>query len=48
LLVRLANGDEISWNKLASKAQGQDELELLLDSLCDWLDNGWLILEEGE
>lgn len=48
LLVRIANGDEISWNKLASKAQGQDELELLLDSLCDWLDNGWLVLNEGE
>lgn len=46
LLVRIANGDEVSWNKLASKAKGQDELELLLDSLCDWLDNGWIILEE--
>lgn len=48
LLVRIANGDAISWNKLASKAESQDQLELLLDSLCDWLDNGWLILEEGE
>ncbi|MDO4698450.1 MAG: cupin domain-containing protein [Pasteurellaceae bacterium] len=48
LLIRIANGDTISWNKLASKVESQDQLELLLDSLCDWLDNGWLILEEGE
>lgn len=48
LLIRLANGDSISWNKLASFAGGQENLELLLDSLCDWLDSGWLILQEGE
>ncbi|WP_373766647.1 JmjC domain-containing protein [Glaesserella sp.] len=48
LLIRIANGDSISWNKLASKVENQDELELQLDSLCDWLDNGWLVLEEGE
>lgn len=48
LLIRIANGDMISWNKLASKAGGQESLELLLDSLCDWLDSGWLVLEEGE
>ncbi|WP_373778976.1 JmjC domain-containing protein [Glaesserella sp.] len=48
LLIRIANGDAISWNKLASKVENQDELELLLDSLCDWLDNGWIVLEEGE
>ncbi|MBF0785245.1 cupin domain-containing protein [Muribacter muris] len=48
LLIRIANGDAISWNKLAAQAENQDQLELLLDSLCDWLDNGWLILEEAE
>lgn len=48
LLIRIANGDSISWNKLASKAGVQENLELLLDSLCDWLDSGWLVLEEGE
>lgn len=48
LLIRIANGDAISWNKLASKAKNQDTLELLLDSLCDWLDSGWVTLEEGE
>ncbi|QIW15279.1 ribosomal oxygenase [Pasteurellaceae bacterium RH1A] len=48
LLVRIANGDAISWNKLASKAASQDELELLLDVLCDWLDSGWVILREAE
>ncbi len=48
LLIRIANGDAISWNKLASKAKDQEELELLLDTLCDWLDNGWVILEEAE
>ena len=48
LLIRIASGDAISWNKLASKAENQDELELLLDTLCDWLDSGWVILEEGE
>ncbi|OOR98919.1 ribosomal oxygenase [Haemophilus paracuniculus] len=48
LLIRIANGDSISWNKLASKVASQDELELLLDSLCDWLDSGWIVLEEAE
>ncbi|MDP8033728.1 cupin domain-containing protein [Pasteurella atlantica] len=48
LLIRIANGDSISWNKLASKTQNQSELELLLDSLCDWLDNGWVLLIENE
>ena len=48
LLIRIANGDAISWNKLASKVENQDQLELLLDSLCDWLDSGWLTLEETE
>lgn len=48
LLVRIANGDTISWNKLASKTQDQNDLESLLDSLCDWLDNGWILLNEKE
>jgi len=48
LLIRIANGDSVSWNKLASKAKDQEELELLLDTLCDWLDQGWLVLEESE
>ena len=48
LLIRIANGDSVSWNKLASKAKDQEELELLLDTLCDWLDQGWLVLEEAE
>ncbi|MDG6881557.1 Cupin superfamily protein [Phocoenobacter uteri] len=48
LLVRIANGDTISWNKLASKTQDQNELELLLDCLCDWLDCGWILLNEAE
>lgn len=48
LLIRIANGDTISWNKLASKTQDQNELELLLDTLCDWLDCGWILLNEDE
>lgn len=48
LLIRIANGDAISWNKLASKTESQDQLELLLDSLCDWLDTGWVTLQESE
>ncbi|AUI67041.1 MULTISPECIES: cupin domain-containing protein [Glaesserella] len=48
LLIRIANGDAISWNKLASRVENQDELELLLDTLCDWLDSGWAVLEESE
>ncbi|PID51384.1 MAG: ribosomal oxygenase [Pasteurellales bacterium] len=48
LLIRIANSDTISWNKLASKTQDQNELEYLLDSLCDWLDNGWILLNEEE
>lgn len=48
LLIRIANGDAISWNKLASKTESQDQLELLLDTLCDWLDTGWVTLQESE
>ncbi|QLB39873.1 MULTISPECIES: cupin domain-containing protein [Mannheimia] len=48
LLIRIANGDAISWNKLASKVQDQTELELMLDTICDWLDSGWIILSEAE
>lgn len=48
LLIRIANGDSISWNKLASKVKDQEELELLLDTLCDWLDSGWIVLQEAE
>lgn len=48
LLIRIANGDSISWNKLASKVQDQAELELMLDTICDWLDSGWIILSEAE
>ena len=48
LLIRIANGDSISWNKLASRVKDQAELELLLDTICDWLDMGWLILNEAE
>ncbi|AHG76824.1 cupin domain-containing protein [Mannheimia varigena] len=48
LLIRIANGDSISWNKLASKVQDQAELELILDTICDWLDSGWIILSEAE
>lgn len=46
LLIRIANGDSISWNKLASKVQDQAELELMLDTICDWLDSGWIILSK--
>lgn len=48
LLTRIANGDSISWNKLASKMQDQTELELMLDSICDCLDSGWIVLKEAE
>ncbi|AAP96665.1 hypothetical protein HD_1945 [[Haemophilus] ducreyi 35000HP] len=48
LLIRIANGDTISWNKLASKVKVQADLELLLDVICDWLENGWILLAEAE
>lgn len=43
LLCRIANGGKIYWQDI----QAQKDIELTLDSLCDWLESGWLLVEEA-
>lgn len=44
LLADFANGKSLDWQRL-QKLSADISLDLLLDSLCDWLDSGWLLLE---
>ncbi|MFC0322910.1 JmjC domain-containing protein [Gallibacterium melopsittaci] len=45
LLAYLADGNSLDWQQLQQYVSAESSLELLLDSLCDWLDNGWLLLD---
>ncbi|TDQ57921.1 50S ribosomal protein L16 3-hydroxylase [Mesocricetibacter intestinalis] len=50
ILKRLADGESLDLQDLALPQQGSIDAEsekfLLLDSLCNWLDDGWLLLDE--
>lgn len=48
LLCRLANGEKVDWQVIQAYCEDEQALHLLADSLCDWLDNGWLLLEDTE
>ncbi|TCP92105.1 50S ribosomal protein L16 3-hydroxylase [Cricetibacter osteomyelitidis] len=49
ILQRLADGESLDWldiNALLSEIQEKDTaLDLLLDSICNWLDDGWVLLD---
>lgn len=47
LLQRLANGEAIFYQDLeAILAQHKEiNMELLLDSICNWLDDGWILVQ---
>ncbi|OBX08481.1 ribosomal oxygenase [Gallibacterium salpingitidis] len=45
LLAYLADGNALDWQTLQQYVSQDIPLNLLLDSLCDWLDNGWLLLD---
>ncbi|KGQ26401.1 hypothetical protein JP31_06420 [Gallibacterium anatis] len=47
LLADFANGKSVDWQHLQQLA-AHISLDLLLDSLCDWLDNGWLLVESAD
>ena len=47
LLADFANGKFVDWQHLQQLAD-HISLDLLLDSLCDWLDNGWLLVESAD
>ena len=47
LLADFANGKSVDWQHLQQLAD-HISLDLLLDSLCDWLDNGWLLVESAD
>lgn len=48
LLRKLADGEPINWQTiqhlLAETHKPQQALDLLLDSICNWLDDGWVLL----
>lgn len=50
LLKRLADGETVTFadlEKLAAQAEDTETaMELLLDSICNWLDDGWALLNE--
>ncbi|MBE2895291.1 cupin domain-containing protein [Pasteurellaceae bacterium HPA106] len=48
VLVSLANGSVLDWQMLQRFAPDYNDMvqTLLLDSLCNWLENGWLILQD--
>ncbi|QLB12629.1 50S ribosomal protein L16 3-hydroxylase [Bisgaardia hudsonensis] len=50
ILKRLSNGETISFedlNKLALDTEDQETtIALLLDSICNWIDDGWVLLDE--
>ncbi|WP_265473926.1 hypothetical protein [Mergibacter septicus] len=43
-MIEIANGGVIDWAKVEQLTTDPQSLSLLLDSICDWLDNGWLLL----
>lgn len=48
LLAHFADGKSLNWATLQQYVSPEMPLNLLLDSLCDWLDNGWILLMDEE
>ncbi|OOF41042.1 ribosomal oxygenase [Rodentibacter mrazii] len=50
VLKRLADGESLDWEFLTDLTNETEEpataMELLLDSVCNWLDDGWVLLDE--
>lgn len=48
LLQAFANGESLDYAFFQKITENEDEMvqELLLDSLCDWLENGWILINE--
>lgn len=49
VLKRLADGEALSWTFLTDLVNTAEDpetvMELLLDSICNWLDDGWVLVE---
>lgn len=49
LLRALADGNSINFEFVTALAEGTEEptitMDLLLDSICNWIDDGWVLLE---
>lgn len=49
ILRKIADGEAVDWQTiqslLAEVNDQQQTLELLLDSICNWLDDGWVLLQ---
>ncbi|WP_101774680.1 cupin domain-containing protein [Pasteurella oralis] len=49
LLKRLADGEQLTWQNLTTLcAQSTDPanaMALLLDTLCNWIDDGWVLIQ---
>ncbi|WP_373100494.1 MULTISPECIES: ribosomal protein uL16 3-hydroxylase [Pasteurellaceae] len=50
ILKHLADGRRLNWQDIlalaAQTAEKQTALQLLPDSICNWLDDGWVLLDE--
>ena len=49
VLKRLSDGEALDWaflNNLVNDTEDPEStMELLLDSICNWLDDGWVLIE---
>ena len=49
ILKCLSDGESLNWaflSDLANKTEDPEtSMELLLDSICNWVDDGWVIIE---
>ena len=49
VLKRLSDGEALDWAFLNNLVNDTEDpastMELLLDSICNWLDDGWVLIE---
>jgi len=49
VLKRLSNGESLDWAFLSNLVNETEDpetsMDLLLDSICNWVDDGWALIE---
>ncbi|SPX41764.1 cupin [Haemophilus influenzae] len=49
MLKRLSDGESLDWAFLSSLVNKTEDpktsMDLLLDSICNWVDDGWVLIE---
>ena len=52
ILRQLADGESVTLSQIEALLAQSDEselsLELIIDSICNWLDDGWVLLEQAD